>query len=96
LVAKADIYTMGTNHRSDGALIDALNDLYSSAGNTSGDSVYGLFPGPEREIPYIKVKAAHQNRTLRRPGGLGVCTEPALTLDVIPGTALPKGLLTQR
>jgi|GEM_PF-609732 len=96
LVAKADIYTMDTNHRSDGALIDALNDLYSSAGNTSGDSVYGLFPGPEREIPYIKVKAAHQNRTLQRPGGVGVCTETALTLDIVPGTDLPKGLLTQR
>ncbi len=96
LVAKADIYTMDTNHRSDGALIDALNDLYASAGNNSGDSVYDLFPGPGRKIPYIKVKAAHQSRALRQPRNMGVCNEPALTLDVIPGTALSKDLVTRR
>jgi len=95
LVAKADLYTMDTNHRSDGALIDALNQLYASAGNNSGDSVYDLFPGPGRKIPYIKVKAAHQNRALRQPRNMGVCNEPALTLDVIPGTALSKGLVTR-
>ena len=96
LVAQAVIYTMDTNHRSDGALIDALNDLYASAGNNPGDSVYDLFPGPGRKIPYIKVKAAHQSRALRQPRNMGVCNEPALTLDVIPGTALSKDLVTRR
>ena len=96
LVAKAEVYTMDTNHRSDGALVDALNNLYASAGNNSEEGVYDLFPGPGRKIPYIKVKAAHQNRSLRSPGGVGACTQPALSLEVIPGTDLTKGPVTQR
>ena len=98
LVAQAEVYTMDTNHRSDGVLLEAVNNLYESAGISDAGAVFDLFPGPGRKIPYIKVKAAPKNRdrTLLLPATGDVCTAPPLSFDVIPGTDLAKGLAIQR
>jgi exodeoxyribonuclease V beta subunit len=95
LVARADLYTMDTNHRSDGGLVEAVNTLYTSAGNDSPEGVYDLFPGPGRKIPYFKVKAAHQTRSLIHPGGTAPSTQPCLTLDTLSGTELSKSMVIQ-
>ena len=98
LVAKAEVYTMDTNHRSDGVLLDAVNNLYESAGLRDAGAIFDLFPGPGRKIPYIKVKAAAKNRdrTLLLPATGGPCTAPPLSIAVIPGTDLAKSLAIHR
>ena len=95
LVAQATVYTMDTNHRSDGQLIEALNDLYRRAGESHGEQVLGLFPGPGRPIAYLPVKAAHAERRLLSPDGRRSAVLPSLRLEVLEDP-LDRALSTQR
>ena len=88
IISQSERYSMGTNYRSDGFMIHALNDLYESSGIKSDEGVTELFPGPPPAISYISVEAAHKNRTLAYSDG-SPCNEPAVIID-LPSTKITK------